>query len=46
MAEACEDALVCVITRQDFMDMLRSQPDLAFKVTSTAWPTPRASSFP
>jgi CRP-like cAMP-binding protein len=33
MAEAYEDALVCIITRQDFMDMLRSHPDLVFKVT-------------
>jgi len=33
VAEAYEDALVCIITRQDFMDMLRSHPELAFKVT-------------
>jgi CRP/FNR family transcriptional regulator len=33
MAEAYEDALVCIITRQDFMDMLRSHPELVFKVT-------------
>jgi len=33
MAEAYEDALICIITKQDFMDMLRSHPDLGFKVT-------------
>jgi CRP/FNR family transcriptional regulator len=33
MAEAYEDALICIITRSDFMEMLRSHPDLAFKVT-------------
>lgn len=33
MAEAYEDALICFITKQDFLDMLRNQPDLAFKVT-------------
>jgi CRP-like cAMP-binding protein len=33
MAEAHEDALVCVITRPDFMEMLRTHPDMAFKVT-------------
>lgn len=33
MAEAYEDALVCIITRQDFMDMLRSHPEMVFKVT-------------
>lgn len=33
MAEAYEDALICVITRQDFMDMLRSHPEMVFKVT-------------
>ncbi len=33
VAEAYEDALVCIITRQDFMDMLRSHPELVFKVT-------------
>jgi CRP/FNR family transcriptional regulator len=33
MAEAYEDALVCIITRQDFMDILRSHPELLFKVT-------------
>jgi CRP/FNR family transcriptional regulator len=33
LAEAYEDALVCIITRQDFMDMLRSHPELVFRVT-------------
>lgn len=33
MAEAYEDALVCIITKQDFLGMLRAHPDLAFKVT-------------
>lgn len=33
MAEAYEDALICIITRQDFMEMLRVHPDMAFKVT-------------
>jgi len=33
VAEAYEDALVCIITRQDFMDMLRFHPELVFKVT-------------
>ncbi len=33
VAEAYEDALVCIITRQDFMDILRSHPELVFKVT-------------
>lgn len=33
MAEAYEDALICIITRQDFMDMLRSNPEMSFKVT-------------
>lgn len=33
MAEAYEDALVCIITKQDFLEMLRAHPDLAFKVT-------------
>lgn len=32
-AEAYEDALVCIITRQDFMDMLRTHPEMVFKVT-------------
>jgi CRP-like cAMP-binding protein len=33
MAEAYEDALVCMVSKQDFLDMLRKVPDLAFKVT-------------
>jgi len=33
MAEAYEDALICVITRQDFMGILRAHPEMAFKVT-------------
>lgn len=33
LAEAYEDALICIITRKDFMDMLRSHPELVFKVT-------------
>ena len=33
MAEAYEDALVCIITKQDFLDMLRTHPEMAFKVT-------------
>lgn len=33
MAEAYEDALICIITRKDFLDMLRSNPDVAFSVT-------------
>ncbi len=33
MAEAHEDALICIVTRQDFMDMLRSNPEMTFKVT-------------
>lgn len=33
MAEAYEDALICIITRQDFMEMLRSNPEMTFKVT-------------
>jgi len=33
MAEAYEDALLCVITRQDFMGILRAHPELAFRVT-------------
>lgn len=33
MAEAYEDALICVITRQDFLGMLRAHPEMAFKVT-------------
>lgn len=33
MAEAYEDALVCIITRKDFMDLLRTHPEMVFKVT-------------
>jgi len=33
MAEAYEDALICVITRQDFLGILRAHPEMAFKVT-------------
>jgi CRP-like cAMP-binding protein len=33
MAVAYEDALICIITREDFMDILRSHPELMFKVT-------------
>jgi CRP-like cAMP-binding protein len=33
MAEAHEDALVCIITRKDFLEMLRTFPDLGFRVT-------------
>ena len=33
MAEAYEDALVCIVTKQDFLEMLRTHPTLAFKVT-------------
>ena len=33
MAEAYEDALICVIARQDFLGMLRAHPEMAFKVT-------------
>ena len=33
MAEAYEDALVCTVTKQDFLEMLRNHPSLAFKVT-------------
>jgi CRP/FNR family transcriptional regulator len=33
MAEAYEDALICVITRQDFMGILQAHPEMAFKVT-------------
>jgi CRP-like cAMP-binding protein len=33
MAEAYDDALLCVITRKDFMGILRAHPDLAFSVT-------------
>jgi CRP-like cAMP-binding protein len=33
MAEAYEDALICIIQRREFLDLLRSMPDLGFKVT-------------
>lgn len=33
MAEAHDDALLCVITRQDFMAVMRAHPEMAFKVT-------------
>jgi CRP-like cAMP-binding protein len=33
MAEAFDDAPLCVITRQDFMGILRAHPDLVFRVT-------------
>jgi len=33
MAEAYEDALLCVVTRQDFLGILRAHPEMAFKVT-------------
>ena len=33
MAEAYDDALICVVTRQDFMGILRAHPELAFRVT-------------
>jgi CRP-like cAMP-binding protein len=33
MAEAYDDALLCVITRQDFLGILRAHPEMAFKVT-------------
>jgi CRP/FNR family transcriptional regulator len=33
MAEAYEDALVCIVTKQDFLEMLRTHPTLTFKVT-------------
>lgn len=33
MAEAYEDVLICVITRQDFLGILRAHPEMAFKVT-------------
>lgn len=33
MAEAHDDALLCVISRQDFMAVMRAHPDMAFKVT-------------
>ncbi len=33
MAEAHEDALLCLITRQDFLELLRAHPEMAFSVT-------------
>jgi CRP/FNR family cyclic AMP-dependent transcriptional regulator len=33
MAEAYEDALICLMTRQDFLELLRAHPDMAFRVT-------------
>lgn len=33
MAEAYEDALICLINKPDFLDMMRSNPEMAFKVT-------------
>jgi CRP/FNR family transcriptional regulator len=33
MAEAYEDALLCIINRPDFMEVMRRYPDMAFKVT-------------
>ena len=33
MAEAYEDALLCIVNKADFLDMLRSYPELAFQVT-------------
>ncbi len=33
MAEAYEDALICIITRKDFLEMLRTFPDLTLRVT-------------
>lgn len=33
MAEAHDDALLCVITRPDFMAVMRAHPEMAFKVT-------------
>jgi CRP-like cAMP-binding protein len=33
MAEAYEDALICIITRKDFLDLLRCNSDMAFSVT-------------
>ena len=33
MAEAHDDALLCVITRSDFMAVMRAHPEMAFKVT-------------
>jgi len=33
MAEAYEDALVCILSKRDFMEILRGHPEMAFKVT-------------
>lgn len=33
MAEAHDDALLCVITRPDFMAVMRAHPEMVFKVT-------------
>ncbi|MGE0454773.1 MAG: Crp/Fnr family transcriptional regulator [Vicinamibacteria bacterium] len=33
IAEAYEDALICVLSKQDFAGMLQRHPDLGFKVT-------------
>lgn len=33
MAEAYEDALLCIINRPDFMEAMRRYPDMAFKIT-------------
>jgi CRP/FNR family cyclic AMP-dependent transcriptional regulator len=33
MAEAYDDALICIITRKDFLEILRTFPDLTFRVT-------------
>ncbi len=33
MAEAYDDALICIITRKDFLEMLRTFPDLTLRVT-------------
>jgi CRP-like cAMP-binding protein len=33
MAEAYDDALVCILSKRDFMEILRGSPEMAFKVT-------------
>jgi len=33
MAEAHDDALVCILTKRDFAEILRGHPEMAFKVT-------------
>lgn len=33
MAEAYEDALLCIVNKADFLDMLRLYPEMAFQVT-------------